>query len=150
MLSARTFRLILLAAAGLASPNALAQPRQLLINGKAFDEKECQQLSLLKTLSVPKIKEDSIGVELSLAHDNLGLGAKGFTSIAAFNSFDLVSWLQSEKSVGDGTLHNINLDDNGDSFTKSKARDGSRILIYMFSYKKRSKKSRIFQVHFCN
>ncbi|MCC2546605.1 hypothetical protein LJY25_09135 [Hymenobacter sp. BT175] len=142
--------LLLVSGAGWFVPGAWAQKAPpLLVNGKPFDEKGCLKLSELRSITIPHTKQDSLGVAIHLAHGFTGLGAKGFTSIKAFNTFDLVSWLQAERPVANPTYHNIEMDANGDSFTKARARDGSRIIIRVFSYKKVQAPGATYKLGFC-
>jgi hypothetical protein len=142
--------LLVLSGVGWFVPSAWAQQVPLLlVNGKPFDDKSCQKLSGLRSITIPNLKEDSLAVAIHLVYYNRGLGAKGFTSVQAFNSFDVVSWLHSERSGADPSFHNVEMDDNGDSFTKAKALNGSRIMILVFSYKKVHSKGATYKLNFC-
>lgn len=103
---------------------------KILVNSKEFNTKNCQKLSAFKSVNLIEEKDDSIRVEILLAVGATGKGAKAFKSIKDFNSFDIVTWLKSERIKGN--THSMYLDEEGNSQTKHPAKAGDRFMVLLY------------------
>jgi hypothetical protein len=86
------FQLTLLAAGLVAAGAARGQSRPaIVVNGAAF--KDCQPLAELRTLTLPVGRPDTLMVEFIVVRGYRPIGVRQFPSVAAFNEFDVRTWL---------------------------------------------------------
>ncbi|GAB3825667.1 hypothetical protein [Hymenobacter jeollabukensis] len=84
---------IVLLAGGLAAATATRGQNRpaIVVNGAPFQD--CQLLRELRTLALPVGRPDTLMVEFIVVRGYRPIGVRQFPSVAAFNEFDVLSWL---------------------------------------------------------